>query len=505
MDLRLLPHTAKPPFGKIYRLNYNGAPATFSAVKPYIASNQLIGNPGAGNGTFIAGFAGGHIAIDNSGGPKDGLIYIIAGRIRCLRRKRKHPDLRSERRIPRPDRRPGNGFGAGSKDVEVGADGSIYFLTESWLSKYNASYNEVARMYTTGAATFSEGNRIAVDGNGAVWTVVNGPQKFEPDQLFTNYPPSFGVEREAFTGKPSPFAPYPLLSGEFNGGVHLAVDPSGRNDLYVNRGNKIEAFSEGNASDPSHAAAPSFGTRQRRQSRHRGDEESSRLQLGARAWKSPSSARVRSCLTSTPTRSTSTTSAITSAELTGDVDLDGGTPVTSCELQIGTTTGYASPPVPCTPSSFGTDSTVEAVPTGLTTGDPLPLRFKATNEKGTNFGVDRTFVPAFVLKVKTLPPSPVAEHEVTLRGSLDPDGKRDRILLRIRRQHELRPANRHPERRLGLGVSHLNRRDLRAFRPARMFHYRIVATNRSGTTRRRGSGLPHRLDRRTSPGSGPPT
>ena len=114
--------------------------------------------------------------------------------------------------------------------------------------------------------------------------------------------------------------------------------------------------------------------------------------------------------------------------------------------------------MPCTPSSFGTDSTVEAEPTGLETGSLYHYRFKVTNEKGTNFGIDRSFVPAYVLKVKTLAPSPVAEHEVTLRGSLDPDGKADGIFLRIRSRHELRPENRRTERRLGLGRHKSERR-----------------------------------------------
>ena len=471
----------EPPYGKIYRLNYSGGPAAFSAVKPYISSNQLIGNPGAGNGTFIAGFAGGHIAIDNSGGPKDGLIYIIAAGSGVSGGSENIQIFAPSGEYLGPIAVPASGFGAGSKDVDVGPDGSVYYLAEQWISKYNASYNEVARMYTSGAEVFSQGNRIAVDGHGAVWNVVNGPKKFEPDQLFTNYPPSFGVEQERFTGMPSPFAPYPLLSGEFNNGVHIAVDPGGRNDLYVNRGNKIEAFTEGNASDPSHAAAPAFGNG----SSVAGPGISvtkSHLVFSSASGVEISRFGPGQILPDVRTDQVDVDHVgHQSAELSGDVSLDGGTPVNNCELQIGTSTAYSSPPVPCTPSSFGSDSTVEAEPTGLTTGTTYHYRFKATNEKGTNFGADRTFTPAYVLKVKTLTPSPVAEHEVTLRGSLDPDGKETEYFFEYGvdanygQETEAQSAGSAPGVTTRTAV-------IQGLPSGREFHYRIVTSNLDGTT-----------------------
>ena len=141
---------------------------------------------------------------------------------------------------------------------------------------------------------------------------------------------------------------------------------------------------------------------------------------------------------------------------------------------------------------------------GSTTGTPYHYRFKATNEKGTNFGIDRTFVPAYVLKVKTLPPSPVAEHEVTLRGSLDPDGKADRILLRIRGRHELRPENRKTERRLGLGRDRPEPRRSRAsVRQGIPLPDRRHQRERQRPSAKIRSSAPPR--RRTSPGSRPPT
>jgi hypothetical protein len=466
------------PFGKIYRLNYSGGPANFAAVKPYIAGNQLVGNPGAPNGTFASGFAGGHVAVDNSGGPNNGLIYILAassgvsGGSDNIQIFAPNGEFRGSIVVPQ--------FSGDSKDVFIGPDGSVYYLNENRVSKYSPGYNEVARMYTSGAAVFGQGNRIAADDNGAVWTVANGPQKFEPDQLFTDYPPSLSAERERFTGTPSPFAPYPL-PGEPGNGVHIDVDPSGRNDLYVNAGNKVQVYSEGNASDPAFLSAPTFGTG----ANVAGpgiDVTKNHLVFTTAPGMEISRWGPGQILPDVHTHQVDVDHiGHESAELDGSVELDGGTPVTSCELQIGTTTAYASPPVPCTPSSFGTDSTVEAEPTGLETGTPYHYRFKATNGKGTNFGVDRTFVPAYVLKVKTLQPSPIAEHEVTLRGSLDPDGKATEFFFKY--GVDTNYGQETPVQSAGSGFGVTNRSAVIQGLPSgREFHYRIVATNVDGTT-----------------------
>ncbi len=40
------------PGAAVYSVSYNGAPVNWEAVKPYIAGNDLIGNPGAANGSL---------------------------------------------------------------------------------------------------------------------------------------------------------------------------------------------------------------------------------------------------------------------------------------------------------------------------------------------------------------------------------------------------------------------------------------------------------------------
>ena len=466
------------PGAAVYSVSYSGAPVNWEAVKPYIAGNALIGNPGAANGSLTAGFAGGHIAVDNSNSPNKGLIYILAGGSGLsggsenIQIFAPNGEFRGSLIVPP--------FAGDSKDIDVGPDGSLYYLNENRVSKYSTGYNEIARMYTGGAAVFSEGNRIAADSKGAVWTVTNGPTKFEPDQLFTNFPPSLSQEREAFTGKPSPYVPSPLISGE-GFGVHIAVDPTPRNDLYVNRGNKVEVFSEGNASESSFANAPAFG--------NAGNVTGPGIAVTKNhlVFTSAPGAKVSrfgpgQILPDVHTHQVDVDHiGHESAELTGEVDLDGGTPVTSCELQYGKTTNPYPSSIPCTPSSFGSDSTVEAEPTGLETGELYHYRFKATNEKGTNFGVDKTFVPAYVLKVKTLPPSPVSEHEATLRGSLDPDGIATEYFFKYGVDTNYGQQTETLSAGSGSGVTNLSA-VIKNLPSGREFHYRIVASNTEGTT-----------------------
>src|SRR5262249_20326829 len=156
----------------------------WEAVKPYLAGNAIIGNPGTGNGTFLAGFSGGHIAVDNSNSPNKGLIYILAassgvsggtdnGQIFA-------PTGEFLGRIVVRQ------LSGDARDIDVGQDGSLYFMTENRVSKYSTGYNEIARMYTDGGGAFGEGSRMVADGHGAVWTA-GAPTKFEPDQLFTNF------------------------------------------------------------------------------------------------------------------------------------------------------------------------------------------------------------------------------------------------------------------------------------------------------------------------------
>jgi hypothetical protein len=465
----------------IIKYNFNGEPVNFSAVKGYVSGNQIIGNPGAANDSLRGGFAGPHIAVDNSGGPNEGLIYVFAAssglgggseNIQIFR-----PSGEYAGAIYVPEFGPGDGV-----DIEVGPDGSVYRFSRNLVSKYNTTYNEVARMYTpSGAQSFGEGSRFTVDNKGAVWLVENGPTKFEPDQIFTNFAAAWGQEQERFTGSRSPYVPYPLTPGTGKNSNRVAVDPTAqRNDLYVSRANRIEVYSEGNATETSYPNAPTFGL---------GEIASPAIEV-TKDHRVVATAPERKVIIFGPGNiipDVHTNPADVDkvghegADLSADVSLDGGTPVTSCELQIGEATSYSLPPVPCSPSSFGSDSNVEAEATGLTTGTQYHYRFTATNEEGTNYGVDRVFTPAYVLKVKTLAAEGIEEHEAMLRGSLDPDGIETSYYFKYGIDEEYGSTTPVDSAGSGSGVVTLSRA-ISGLPAGKVFHYRIVAENVNGVT-----------------------
>src|SRR5262249_29144054 len=150
-----------------------------------------------------------HIAVDNSGGLHDGEIYVVTSGSGAFNATENINIFRPSGEYAGAIEEP-EFIGGTSEDVDVAPDGSVYFLSTSRIAKYNSGYNEVARMYTSGAATFTQGNRLVADNKGAVWNVQNGPVKFEPDQIFTNFTPAMNSNQEQFTGKPSPYVPSPL-------------------------------------------------------------------------------------------------------------------------------------------------------------------------------------------------------------------------------------------------------------------------------------------------------
>ncbi len=114
----------------------------------------------------------------------------------------------------------------------------------------------------------------------------------------------------------------------------------------------------------------------------------------------------------------------TTATLNATVNPNGGE-VTTCEFEYGTTTEYKSTPVSCSsPPGNGTSAVaVSASLTGLTANTTYHFRISATNAGGTSKGSDETFkTPPNAPTVVTKPASSVAQTTATLNATVNPNG-----------------------------------------------------------------------------------
>lgn len=115
----------------------------------------------------------------------------------------------------------------------------------------------------------------------------------------------------------------------------------------------------------------------------------------------------------------------TGATLTGQVAPDpaGGGDVTDCRFEIGTDTSYGTS-VPCQPATPYSSSTgVTADVSGLTMETTYHYRLVAANSVDSNPGADVTFTPRAVLGLSTDAATEIASDSARLNGSFDPNNE----------------------------------------------------------------------------------
>jgi hypothetical protein len=112
----------------------------------------------------------------------------------------------------------------------------------------------------------------------------------------------------------------------------------------------------------------------------------------------------------------------TTATVRGHLDPDGGGNITGCHFEYGTDKTYGSS-APCAQATpYSTPIDVDASLAGLQGGMTYHYRLFATDASGVNKGQDKTFTTPFVSDVNTGAASSVSRTSATLNGSLDPDG-----------------------------------------------------------------------------------
>ncbi len=173
----------------------------------------------------------------------------------------------------------------------------------------------------------------------------------------------------------------------------------------------------------------------------------------------------------------------TVATLTGSINPASGPSVTECDIEYGTTTEYAGGKIPCeTATPINTPTAVSAKLTGLSAGTTYHYRFAAHNKNGASYGQDQTMEPPAVLGVATGAPTGISAGEATLTGSFqtDPEGGETHYYFEWGLSKEY--GNRTLEHSDSANGIHKVSEALGDLTFYTLYHYRIVTTDRLGTS-----------------------
>ncbi len=200
----------------------------------------------------------------------------------------------------------------------------------------------------------------------------------------------------------------------------------------------------------------------------------------------------------------------TTAELEANIGRAGGEPVTDCHIDYcfkepSTTETYAST-MPCdAPTPYAGDTDVKAEFSGLFPETTYHYRVVASSNAGTNATDDSTFHTFAVLGVHADPASNLTRTSADLNGSLNPDGINTTYHFEygVSTQYN----NRTPEKPAGSapGEQSVAPENITGLQPGRTYHFRLAAKNSLGKTK--GPDQTFRTWRRTprnsTPGSTP--
>jgi hypothetical protein len=360
------------------RFTSSGLPKDFTAG-PDAGTNTLTGLGLQNFPSFD------QVAIDNSGGPSDGNIYVTqssAGQVKVF--------ASSGEPLGTLD---GSGTPAGSLGEHCGvavdqANGDVYI----------ASYENRVWRYSPAGATVVEG-----DYSGGIATSINPCQlAVAQGSLYAHNwkegpPVGPGPVRKYATADfatgPPPAADSTTLAAK---AFAIATDPA-NGDVYVDEGDKVTVYGSNGALQYSFGSGD-FGT----------SSAGVAVRSGGNAYVSdptnhevdvygPFSAPPPIIETKVPTAVKHT-----KATLHGHLDPNDSLPITGCEFEWGTDTTYSEAPVPCAEgNSFNAPADVSAELTGLTPGTTYHFRLHVTTGAGGFDGDDESF--------ETTPPSSTPE------------------------------------------------------------------------------------------------
>jgi hypothetical protein len=394
-----------PTTSSVSKFSPTGNPVPFTGSARYIDGNELTGDPERHFSFFGQGYDS--IAVDHSGGPTDGYIYLaepfdsVTGAAHSIR-------VFDSAGIYQGELDPTLAGGAPCGVAVNQSNGAVYvgtFYTAD-VYRYDAPTGDPADARPN-AKLLNVGTlcQNAVDSTGAIYVFQNGVTKYDASQ--------FGLESPLGT-QVDPEAPRTI-----------AVTDGG--DVLLNRSNRVYQRTAAGAlvgsPFPLAGLSSSLGVT---------------AGQGGQVFVSDQPEGDGGIFVFGPTEvdlplaTTGAASNVTlhSADVVGEVDPDSAGGVTKCEIRYGPDAGYSEGSVPCTPgASVGTPITsptpVSATLTGLRPGVRYHYRVFVTNANGTGAGADQTFTttPIGVEAVTTGAATAVTKDGAELHGSYVGNGE----------------------------------------------------------------------------------
>ena len=168
----------------------------------------------------------------------------------------------------------------------------------------------------------------------------------------------------------------------------------------------------------------------------------------------------------------------TSATLNGTVDPSGRP--TTWYFDYGTGTGYGKQTAVKDAGSGSGAAAVSAAVTGLTAGRTYHFRIVAKSDAGTSRGADHTFVSTAAPTVVTKPAAGVGDTSATLNGTVNPNGQSTSVSFEYGTSTGYGAKTAPQDAGAGTGTKSISAA-VTGLAGATTYHFRIVATNASGT------------------------
>jgi hypothetical protein len=462
----------------IAKYTTTGAPVPFSGSASYIQGNKVAGTE-AGGGGNPEGYPY-SIAVDSSGGPTDGYIYMT----------NLYGPAGSGIYVYDASGIFKGVLGGGSQDCGVAvnqATGEVYtgdfaFNAYSTIKRWAPPAGDPSDDLPTGELKFpiegeSETCPMTVDNSGNVYVSGNGRERPGGEGLLKFDPSQFGADEPTFTVLspfPDPGRGLSLLAG---GGYY--TDRAQRIAQHTAAGAQVgSAFPAAPLSESRGVATDSAGNVYAIDSVPNGD--------GGVFVFGPTEVGLPLADTAAPNPVNQT-----SAHAAGEVDPDGAGDITRCEFVYGVDAGYEQGAVPCTPSAsvgspITTKTAVSADITGLSVGSHYHYRLIAGNANGAQLGSDQTFdtlVP--VPGATTLPATQVGKESAELNGSFIGNGEDTHYYFEYGTSEgygtsvPVSPADAGSPS----GETNVAPITVTGLTGATEYHFRFVATNKYGTSR----------------------